>query len=153
MRKAGRANICHPEVCLLLSLTACLAALESQLISKVWPSPGQGTQPPWRGGNTWHCSGAIPAASYSQQHCSLWGHGKQIAQQLLQKLCWGVQNGERKPRLTPMVALVALPRFQSSTNTTFTWLAKAKCEQAFTDEEELQNLPQTPSALCPQTVL
>lgn len=92
MRKAGRANICHPEVCLLLSLTACLAALESQLISKVWPSPGQGTQPPWRGGNTWHCSGAIPAASYSQQHCSLWGHGKQIAQQLLQKLrCseWG----------------------------------------------------------------
>lgn len=22
---------------------------------------------PWRGGNTWHCSGVIPAASYSQQ--------------------------------------------------------------------------------------
>lgn len=61
--------------------------------------------------------------------------------------------GERTKRLTPMVALVALPRFQSSTNTTFTWLTKAKCEQAFTDEEEVQNLPQTPSALCPQTVL
>lgn len=29
-------------------------------------------------------------------------------------------------RLTPMIALVALPRFQSSTNTTFTWLTKAK---------------------------
>lgn len=29
--------------------------------------------------------------------------------------------------LTPMVALVALPRFQSSTNTAFTWLTKAKC--------------------------
>lgn len=56
-------------------------------------------------------------------------------------------------RFTPMVALVALPRFQSSTNTIFTWLTKAKCEQAFTDEEEVQNLPQTPSALYPQTVL
>lgn len=34
------------------------------------------------------------------------------------------------------------PRFQSRANNGFTWLAKAKCGQAFTDEEEVQNLPQ-----------
>lgn len=58
MRKVGRISTCHAEVCLLLSLTVCLAVLESQLISKVWPSSGQSVQPPWRGRNTWHCSGS-----------------------------------------------------------------------------------------------
>lgn len=62
--KVGRISICHREVCLLLSLTVSLwQHWKVNWFQRSDPPQGSVLSPHWRGGNTWHCSGVIPAAS------------------------------------------------------------------------------------------